>query len=349
MTALNAGETLKRIDTNTELILDASNNVVGLRNKNANGLDLRANLSYSAATGLATTPDGVSVILGGIPGTFATSAALQTAYPAASNAGKSAIIGTGAPYFVYDSDGNSWSARTKTLLSSAVSMVLQSSGSITNGVLSGLTAVDHQYNNPGCWMYFPTGAALPSGAGWYWVIMSSGTAGQIYTAYQATTGNVSPTVPANQVAIVSGGSAYTQTINTDIRAACVTMPANSLGLSGYVTQANGWTWLSSAGLKLLNMNFGAAGSSDLEFGVTTGGATMGGIWKWQNKGVAGKQNQTAGNAGWFSGNPPASSTDMGAVSGFDTTGAGIIASNLNIAVATDWAALQSTVIQISPQ
>lgn len=45
----------------------------------------------------------------------------------------------------------------------AIPVILPSSGTITNGVLSALTALPIAYG--GAWMYFPAGASLPSGRG----------------------------------------------------------------------------------------------------------------------------------------------------------------------------------------
>lgn len=45
---------------------------------------------------------------GGFVGIYATAAALQTAYPAASYAGSTASVGSATPYTFYVSDGNSW-------------------------------------------------------------------------------------------------------------------------------------------------------------------------------------------------------------------------------------------------
>jgi hypothetical protein len=72
-------------------------------------------------TGTLKTVGGQSLAgTGNIPipeiyvGTFATAAALSTAFPAASNIGKSALVGTIAPYVAYTCNGTDWIPPTVT-------------------------------------------------------------------------------------------------------------------------------------------------------------------------------------------------------------------------------------------
>ncbi len=80
----------------------------------------------SGVTTLGTAIDGITAVnqgdmlvcftagtytlvpAGYIVGIFANTSALQTAYPAANNAGASALVGGAAPYTRYNSDGNAW-------------------------------------------------------------------------------------------------------------------------------------------------------------------------------------------------------------------------------------------------
>lgn len=117
-----------------------------------------------------------------------------------------------------------------TIAQSAIPVVLPSSGTITAGVLSALTALPTQY--AGCWMYFPAGASLPSGAGLYWVVPSSTTGGQIYTAFQNTGNAFTPYIPSSPVAITSGGAAYTQTTAVDIPLVNINVPGGMMGANG---------------------------------------------------------------------------------------------------------------------
>lgn len=57
-----------------------------------------------------TLDEGPQTIGGGSLGIFASSGALETAYPAVSNAGSSAAVGAAAPYTIYFSDGSAWGA-----------------------------------------------------------------------------------------------------------------------------------------------------------------------------------------------------------------------------------------------
>jgi len=87
----------------------------------------------------------------------------------------------------------------------------------------------------GFWGYFPANSLTGSNAaGFYWVVMSSTTAGIVYnTTY--TPGTTSATVPASPVAF-SGttGAAYTNTISTQIIAAQVSLGTNQVGPNGYI-------------------------------------------------------------------------------------------------------------------
>ena len=67
--------------------------------------DVLEDAATTAPTDLARIRSSVS---GGV-GTFATTSALQTAFPAASNPGKTALVGSAAPYTQYVSDGAAWS------------------------------------------------------------------------------------------------------------------------------------------------------------------------------------------------------------------------------------------------
>lgn len=110
-----------------------------------------------------------------------------------------------------------------------VPLILQSSGSIANnGALTGLSSTGVAY--PSCYMWFPTNtisAATP--AGWYYVVMSSATAGTIYNNTY-TTGT--PTVPASPTAFATTGpGAYTQTTASLITAYQLVIPPNTLGIN----------------------------------------------------------------------------------------------------------------------
>jgi len=123
------------------------------------------------------------------------------------------------------------------LAQSAIPFVLPSSGTFTGGTgaLSGLTALPTTYSG-GCFMFFPAGAGLPQGAGWYWTIMSSTTAGTVYNnVYSSGDPKLaSPGYATAGTAITSGATSYTQTTSAtaDISGPIITVPGGSMGPNG---------------------------------------------------------------------------------------------------------------------
>lgn len=76
-------------------------------------------------------PNNLSRLLG----TFTTEAALQTAFPAASNTGATAMIGTAAPYALYQSNGVSWMTQD---VGAKISSVTYTAGQVTGFVSNGV-------------------------------------------------------------------------------------------------------------------------------------------------------------------------------------------------------------------
>lgn len=124
-------------------------------------------------------------------------------------------------------------ARETILAQFALPLIMPPTGSIgDNGALTLGTALNTTY--AACYMYFPASAIVTgSGAGWYYVVMSSTTAGTIYNnVYSPSISDSVPSIPSSTVSFVTTGpGAYTQatTIQT---AYSVLLPANSLGTNG---------------------------------------------------------------------------------------------------------------------
>lgn len=97
------------------------------------------------------------------------------------------------------------------IISNGIPIGLPSSGSIgNNGALTGIAALPKTYNTPGIYLYFPANAiASGSAAGFYWVVMSSTTAGTIYN----NVGNILDLVVPTSLTpfVTTGPGAYTQT------------------------------------------------------------------------------------------------------------------------------------------
>jgi len=109
-------------------------------------------------------------------------------------------------------------------------MIYAGSGTMgNNGALSAVPTLTRTY--PRAYMYFPAnviGAAVP--AGWYYVQMSSATAGTVYNNVY-TTGNVS--FPVSPTAFVStGAGAFVNAVSTSIAGFNFNLPGGSLGNNG---------------------------------------------------------------------------------------------------------------------
>lgn len=144
------------------------------------------------------------------------------------------------------------------LAQSAIPFVLPSSGTFTGGTgaLSGLTALPTTYSG-GCFMYFPAGAGLPQGAGWYWTIMSSTTAGTVYNNVYSS-GNpklASPGYATAGTAITSGATSYTQT-TSEIVSVQITLPGGSMGPNGQLHITSLWSCNNAGGNRTARTEIG---------------------------------------------------------------------------------------------
>lgn len=149
------------------------------------------------------------------------------------------------------------------LAQSAIPFVLPSSGTFTGGTgaLSAITALPATYSG-GCFMYFPAGAGLPQGAGWYWTIMSSTTAGTVYNNVYSS-GDPKVASPGSGVAgtaITSGAASYTQTTST-VYGPSHTLPGGALGKNGMLYLDHSWQTVNNANAKLGYCEVGAISSS----------------------------------------------------------------------------------------
>lgn len=119
-----------------------------------------------------------------------------------------------------------------TVLSWGVPLIIPSSGSIgNNGALSGITTLGHTYTS--CYMFFPAAAIVAgSTAGFYYVVMSSATAGTIKN--NTYTSGI-PTIPGAPVAFsTTGPGAYVQAL-TAITMFTGTVPGGLAGPNGTLT------------------------------------------------------------------------------------------------------------------
>lgn len=171
----------------------------------------------------------------------------------------------------------------KTLAQSAIPVIIPSSGSIAaNGALTLTTALPAQYAN--AFLYFPANAVFTgSGAGFYYVIMSSTSAGTIYQeGYLPSTG-VAPTVPTTPTPwVVAGPGAYTQTVGADLPLRSVKVAAGSLGVNGRLEARELCGVNNTAGAKLLKLYFANAIHLQLDLASQAG---LEHVWSFQNRGA----------------------------------------------------------------
>lgn len=298
-------------------------------------------LYFSTGNAWVTSTDS------GMLGAFASTAALQAAFPAASNGGKHAFIST-APYGQYVSNGTNWvnvptlnSTNTSlvsgdgtlgfglALLSNALPMLLPSSGSVgANGALTLTTNVSLSGGYTwGCYMYFPAGACYSGSlAGMYYVVMSSINAGTIYNDTY-TTGT--PTVPTSPTPIVDAGpGAYTQTTG-QITLAKVSVPANSMGRNGLLMCDPGFLFPNNANSKTVSLYFGGS----VVYGKTrTTSTTEVPLVDIRNAGITNRQiSKFAQGAG-----PGTSLTSGVTRTAVDTTAAVDVEFRAQLATATDY-------------
>lgn len=246
-----------------------------------------------------------------------------------------------ATLYVPAADQNAF-GHERTLAQFALPMIMPSSGTIgNNGALSAITALNTTY--AACYMYFPVNAiAAGVAAGWYYVVMSSTTAGTIYNnIYTPSITSGVPSIPDSPTAFVTTGpGAYTQGTSI-ITAYSVLLPANSMGANGSLE-----VWIdqgcnNTAGTKTITFLAGA--TSWHSMGITT---TLGAPHRVivQNRGHAARQKITRPNI--------TSEAAVSSVATMFTTNDTSANVTLNvahtIAVATDSVVLEGLIIKLNP-
>lgn len=231
--------------------------------------------------------------------------------------------------------------RGYSLSSTAVPMVLPSSGSIgNNGALTLTTAIPLTGGyTAGCYMYFPAGAVFSaSAAGLYFVVMNANNSGTIY-ANTYTSGT--PTIPDSPTPIVATGpGAYTQT-TSPIDLLTRTIPANSMGRNGYLIHQPAFLFPNNANNKVVSTVFGGANVFGKTRTTTTQETPLIDI---RNMGVANRQSSAWGNSGG-----PATASTAGILNlSIDTTADVSLISRGQLAVATDYIIVVSDAVIVNP-
>lgn len=133
-------------------------------------------------------------------------------------------------------DGVRWRPQYKTpLLGGGPPFVMQGGGTVGASFALTLTTPLPITFTGGCYMYFLTNGIRTVGtggntAGWYWVVMSSTTAGTVYN-YQYTGGQ--PVVPTSPPVFTgTNAGAYVQQVGSSIVGPYFSVPGGALGIVG---------------------------------------------------------------------------------------------------------------------
>lgn len=223
------------------------------------------------------------------------------------------------------------------LFQSSIPFIFASSGSIgNNGALSGLTALPATYAN--AYILVPAGAiaaGIPAAAAWYYVQMSSGTAGTIFNNVY-TSGQ--PTIPGSPTAFSTTGPGAFTGVSAATNAQAFSLAGLTMGIRDTVRVSYKASTTNTAANKVLAAMFGA-GTADQSTVTTVASTNM--IIDISNRDVTGAQIAVA------TGQAPAQSGNNFNFLTVDTTSAVVIAlTGTNSTPATNNIVMESIVIEL---
>lgn len=212
-------------------------------------------------------------------------------------------------YFVTDVgiEGSFWYSTSTTwqpvdnqvvLWGGGIPLVMPPSGSIavTTGALTLGTSIG--LTLPNCYMYFPGSAFSGSAAGFYYVTMTSGTAG---TVYSNTYTSGIPQVPASPTLVTTGAGSYVA-VTAATTICSFNMSANIMGPNGILhsslsqiipnTTPSLRLWFNATTNNLMNLNSSASSGPTLGY-VQNMGATNQQIYYYPGNGVQSSVDTTA--------------------------------------------------------
>jgi hypothetical protein len=218
---------------------------------------------------------------------------------------------------------------------SALPFVMPSSGTVNNtsGAITVTTGLDYV---PGpSYTYFPTGALFAaSPAGWYYTVWSAAT---LAVVYANTYSNGNAQIPSSPTPLVTVAGAYTQVTGFDVIGPNFIISAGAMGPNGSVEWHRAVNNNNSAGTKTYNTYLGATSFQGLS---QTTNPREGGMGVIRNRGTASKQ--AAANAAHGDSNNASSISKLT----IDTTQAQVFGFSIQLAVATDYAMIESHGIKI---
>lgn len=132
------------------------------------------------------------------------------------------------------------------------------------------------------WLYYAAGAVFSgSAAGFYWTVMSSTTAGTVYTNTYVP-GTSSFDIPASPTAVVDAGPGAFTGVTSEITAISITVPGGAMGINGTLSSEYAWSCNNSAGNKTCSSKLAGTTFSTFSGTTSTFARYLGRL---QNKGV----------------------------------------------------------------
>lgn len=208
-----------------------------------------------------------------------------------------------------------------------------------NGALTLGTALHATYSG-GIYLYFPANAiSSGSAAGFYWVVMSSTTAGMVYN--NTYTPGSPPARPASNTAFsTTGPGAYTG-VTTEVTCSSFTLPGGMMGNFGRLQSAVAMSGPSTAGSKTFRTRM--ASVPYLFLAVTTFPYTYLPKLVFANRGAQGINFSSNWMGGGTQNTWPFSQTTV------DTSVDCTVALTLQLGTATDYAILDFATHEVYPQ
>jgi hypothetical protein len=217
---------------------------------------------------------------------------------------------------------------------SHIPLILAPNGTVaTNGTVTLGTALPTTYSG-GAYVYFPSGAVTtPAGPGWYWVVFSSTTVGQVYQT-QYTSGT--PAIPNSPVAAVGSNSAYTQTTSA-VTGYSLSIPGGAIGVNDQIRVSLVYSLANNANSKTTTAQYGGSSFWGNTYSTYAGvGATP----TMANRGVATAQIGSPLGANGVGGS--GTTAQMLSINSLNTQNMSI---TLQIAAATDYFTLENILVE----
>lgn len=218
---------------------------------------------------------------------------------------------------------------------SALPFVMPASGTVNNtaGAITTGTAFDYVIGPS--YSYFPANQLFGgSPAGWYYTVWTAATIG---TVYANTYLNGNAQIPAVPTPLTTVAGAYTQVTGFDVLGPAFVIAANAMGPNGCIEWHRVVNNNNSAGQKIYNTFLGATSFQGVTQTTNPKEAGMGVV---RNRGVVSRQ--AAANAAHGDNNNASAVTKLT----IDTSQAQVFGFAMQLAVATDYAMIESHGIKV---